>query len=506
MRVENKSAIQRLSIVFELLFSAVVVGSATTITILYKLSPPARTLETGFSLGLALLLSIYCAALFLFECRRGRLFSPLNFYAALIGVHFAAPALLLSNGWLSFRYGLNVPYLVDCLFFVLLCLALFQAGTVMAGRTRVGNRRNSQIRAMLWSVGKVALVVGVISGVGWLARLYLISQGAYFQLDRANADISTWGAMFVLLELFPIYGYVILLVGYFHRIGLGTKSRVWLITLTLAAGAEFVYWIGAGRKLESILVLVLALVIRYLAIRRLPSRKTMLVGVVTILMIFPLTFYYRYSLETEFGLGTDLASIPDIVSQAVSSADAAGPAVEIILNRLNLNESVSAAIRLIESGEWKVRAGSSYADIFLILIPRFLWDDKPDYHYGTEFGHASGLSALSDELTSISVTYFGEAYLNLLWAGCAIFFVVAYLAEKLYIRARDGTDPKWLLLYGLTLSPLLYVGGTAAMYFGGLIRLLILFYLISLSFTAYRVVVEILRKKLQPALTPTRLA
>ena len=66
----------------------------------------------------------------------------------------------------------------------------------------------------------------------------------------------------------------------------------------------------------------------------------------------------------------------------------------------------------------------------------------------------------------------------------------SWLAEKLYSKARDASDPRWVLLYGLFLPPFLYVGGTVAMYFGGLIRLVILFYVVGTLLTLYRVVVR----------------
>jgi hypothetical protein len=363
------------------------------------------------------------------------------------------------------------------------------------GKTPESERHDHLV---IWSDRRLLFAVASIAMAGWMARLYVIAVGAYFQLDRTTVEISTLGALLVFLEQLPFYAYVLLLVGYYYRVKLLSRSRSWLYGLIAIGAAEFIYWIGAGRKLETILVLVLALVARYLASRKLPSLKVIGLGALIVLLIFPVTFYYRYSLETSFGLGTDIASIPQVIAQATTVTEDAGPALDIILNRFNLTESVSAAMRLTETEEWGLLGGSSYLDIFLILIPRFLWSSKPDYHYGTEFGHASGLSALSDQLTSISVTYFGEAFLNLMWFGCLVFLVLGFLAEKLYLYASRNSDAKWLFLYCLSLPALLYVGGTAALNFGGLIRLLIAFYVLVSLLSLYRISVRFARRVLLP--------
>lgn len=470
----------------QIVLAAAIAGVATAVEIGYLIHGPISDPTNPFSFALSLLLFSYCGSMFMTEWRRGRLFSPLNLYAALVTLHFALPGLLLAVGWLSFRYELNDPWLTDALYFVLLCLVVFQIGTLIAARVRPAACRRSY-NTTLWGGGRTLAAIGLLLTIGWAARLYLMSQGAYFQLDRANAEISTFGAVFVFLELFPLYGFILALVAHFHRVRLGAANSLAFMALGLAGLTEFLYWIGAGRKLESILVLVFAVIVRYLLTRRLPPAPVIFVCVMGIVLLFPAVFYYRYALEVGFGLGTDLASIPAIVKEATTVVDDAGPAAEIIVNRFNLNESVSAAIRLIETDEWPLRYGSSYVDIVLILVPRFLWPSKPDYHYGTDFGHASGQSGLSDELTSISVTYFGEAYLNLMWAGCLVFLLLGWLAEKLYSKACIANDPRWVLLYGLFLPPFLYVGGTVALYFGALIRLIILFYIVGTLLTLYRV-------------------
>jgi hypothetical protein len=153
---------------------------------------------------------------------------------------------------------------------------------------------------------------------------------------------------------------------------------------------------------------------------------------------------------------------------------------QIIVQRLDLLEPVSACIRLIDRGDWPLEMGISYAMALLAFIPRLFWASKPDMHYGTDFGHASGLLPdIDDWYTSISVTFIGEAFLNFSWFGCAIFVLTGFGYALLYERARaPGYPPTAVLLYAIALQTLLFLGGTFALYFGGLVKILPLYALL----------------------------
>ena len=142
-------------------------------------------------------------------------------------------------------------------------------------------------------------------------------------------------------------------------------------------------------------------------------------------------------------------------------------------------EPVSASIRLIKDGDWEPMLGSSYAEALLSLIPRVLWPGKPDLHYGTEFGHAAGFLSPGDWLTSISVTYFGEAFLNFAWGGLFPMFMMGMILGGVYRQLRVSVRQEtWMLVFVIALPTVLYVGGTFALHFGGLIKLLPFFFLV----------------------------
>jgi hypothetical protein len=230
---------------------------------------------------------------------------------------------------------------------------------------------------------------------------------------------------------------------------------VWLL--------ELAYWLPTGRKEEIILGLILPLMVRYLLTLRLVSwRKCVVLGAF-IVALFPLTHYYRVAVdlaeEAEIDFGVRISAALALAEETDVLGDIDYSTV--VLSRLSLLEPMDAAVRLIEEERWQKQWGSTYANFFLGLIPRVLWAEKPNFHYGTEFGHRSGMLDESDEVTSISVTLFGEAFLNFGVAGVFVAGCIGYIFGAIYAAFRIGRSPDF------------YVGGTFVLYFLGLAKTLL---------------------------------
>ncbi len=424
-------------------------------------------------------LIFYCLYVFIKEYKTKRLFSPVSSYSAILVIHFFFPGLLTSLGILNFNYEMNYEYLLYSLIFTFLSFIMFQFGGYIALLSS-SNRKFIKNKYYLWGKSRVVIVIIAWLIIGWITRFYIISIGGYFQNDRSLDEVAQgqFHALVSMVELFPTQAYIVALIFYYHRELWIENNNRWERTILLLGAFEFLYWIGSGRKLETIFILLIPVVIRYLYISKLPSRAVLIIGVVGIFTIFPATHYYRNAMDVDFGSQSSISSIPEILIQGVELIEGVGPALDSTFSRLNLNESVSASIRLIDTEVWELRYGQNYLNLLVILIPRFIWNDKPYFHYGTLFGHDSGILAVNNLMTSISVTYIGEAFLNFMWAGIVIFIIFGYVSEKLYLKAKDGINPIWVLFYMLYFLPMIYVGGTVAMYFGGTIKLFVFYSLV----------------------------
>jgi hypothetical protein len=430
---------------------------------------------------LSVFLGIYCSAVAWREYRTRNLVSPLAIYGALFAVHFAVPGLFFSASEDHFVDERNATYFGQAIAYIALCFVGVHIGCRLA--ESAARPTTEPPGATRFLPGRTAFVVLILTLLGFAARALVLSADAYFQIRRTDAGAlaGPYYALIRTVELFPLFALALWSLYYFSKKHRTRASRWGLFFLFIL---EFGYWLPSGRKEGWMLAIVVPLVARYLAVKRLPPLSVGAAAAALIVVLVPITTYYRTAMEL---IGITGASPTEVIVEAVGAADVVAELDDVSplrvgLGRFSLVEPVSACIRLYENSEFVIAPGQPYLVAMAALIPRLLWPDKPDLHYGTQFGHVSGLSYPSDWATSISVSFPGEAFLNLSWGGVLVMFVLGFGFSALYYAQRRGV--RWQFLYLVSLPTLLYIGGTFAIYFSGLAKLLLFFYLISLWITA----------------------
>jgi hypothetical protein len=422
---------------------------------------------------------VYCLALLAVEANSQRLVSPLALIAGLSVIHFCVPGFLASfdTGY-SFINPNNEAYMTEAMLFVFLMLMALHVG--VWGVARQAPHLFTPVAADIcheWRSPNVLLFSGLLIVVGWIIRAHIVASHAYFQFARAvQGELEgPWYAAIRMAELLPLHALFILVI---HATGSRQANcAAWKTLVRLATFVELAYWLPTGRKEETILIILIPILIRYLRIGHLPSwRATALFGTF-VAALFPLAFYYRFVLQKVVLVNDEIWQAVPIALAALDAGaadDAQETVWQIVFQRLDLLESMSAAIALIDRGQWRLALGGDYALALLSLAPRVFWSTKPDFHYGTEFGHASGIITDSDDwFTSISVTFPGEAFLNFSWLGFLIFIALGAAYGLLYEWARHSRWPQTgVLLYAITLPTILFLGGTFALHIGGLIKFL----------------------------------
>jgi hypothetical protein len=420
--------------------------------------------------------AVYAGYLLRREHKRRELLSPLALYSFLLLLHFAIPGILFGMGVFDFANTDNKVAAVKGQWFVLVGFVFFHWGCAAILHGISHQKRTAYEVSVPWRSNNVKFVLLVFLGFGWLDRIYIVSKNAYFQLSRTTIGElhGAFHAMSRMAEQLPGFAMLIVWMVYLHK--RAPKYTAWWWSGCTLWIAELMYWAPTGRKENVILTLILPFMLRYLITRRLPSLRAAVAITVVVVGLFPAAFYYRSAMKN--GSTENIAQTVRLSATAMKDARlAAGISWWSILGeRISLLESVSASIRIADSGIWPLMVGRTYRWVLYSTVPRVIWPDKPDFHYGTAFGHAAGMIHGADHQTSVSVTFFGEAYLNFLWMGVLVMFVIGIIFSLIYRFASVGySRVTWIFLYMLTLPEILYVGGTFALYFSGLFQKLVLF-------------------------------
>ncbi len=119
--------------------------------------------------------------------------------------------------------------------------------------------------------------------------------------------------------------------------------------------------------------------------------------------------------------------------------------------RINYMREMGYVQNAIEKDILSYRNGVTYQEMFLQLIPRYIWTDKPVYNWftGYEIPRKIGILGRYDESSSWGVNSFAEFIYNFSYEYlpifiAALFYLFDYL-DKLVYRIRLRPEYTWLL-------------------------------------------------------------
>ncbi len=254
-----------------------------------------------------------------------------------------------------------------------------------------------------------------------------------------------------------------------------TRAQATFGMPVLCGLAGLVIYSQVGGKLTTILVLVFPGLAFWYARRRLPWKSFLVILLIAVFVLFPLYNTLRTqsaSLDTK----TRLTRSADYITR-LDAQEYARRSVYAFLERIALTPSVAAILRY--TGKWvDYRYGQTIllAPIGL-LIPRFIWPDKPYIAIGREVGTTFDLVNPLDRLTQIAVTSVGELYWNFHVPGVILgMFLLGGVNRLLYRRygtaSRDA--PLRTAVYATALPLVLQFDGNLAAVYGTALRGIVL--------------------------------
>jgi hypothetical protein len=436
---------------------------------------------------LALLIFLIAGYTLIEEFRRADFASPLCLTSAIYLIHYplAIGAVGLFGGNVYFN-SINEYYHEASLLFLLIFFSLYRYGYRWAQKLALSTTKAPNAEGIQFSVINVSALIFVLIGI--IAKTIIIIEGRYFQSTRAGAGdagsiVESTGPLYAIIKIaegLPILAIALITLGWL-TVGRLESTVAYRRILGILMLFEFVYWAPTGRKETTIIIFLMPIMTYILIKRKFPPRSVILSLILVVAAVFTLNSPYRYSLEKTINPNDNVVSIfIDAVADAIleDRAESQSSTMESAISRLPLIEPLAASIRLVESRAWETSWGAEYFSIMTNMIPRFWWKDKPSYEVGNEFGYLSGLTSGTDQITSISLTYPGEAYLSFGPAGIIVGGLLGafwgFLYSRLVLKPSSWRGPVYYLI---TIPVILFQGGVFALYYGGMLKLMLLVYI-----------------------------
>ena len=249
---------------------------------------------------------------------------------------------------------------------------------------------------------------------------------------------------------------------------------VFLIGSLTVLAAEVLYS-TLGSKSGAVLMMIMPVLAYYQVRRRLPWKTCLGIALVFLFVVFPAYNTFRrldHQLDTTRRLDRTVE-----LAQGWGSSEFLDQSIFAFLNRMTLGSSVAAIIS--ETGRW---VEYKYGETLLLapvglLIPRFLWPDKPNLSLGREFGATFRFTGTFDRETYIAPSMVGELYWNFAVPGVAFGMWLLGLAYRWYYQrygAGSGFDPIRKAIYATLLPTALSIEGNVAMAVGGFVKSLVI--------------------------------
>lgn len=267
---------------------------------------------------------------------------------------------------------------------------------------------------------------------------------------------SGMGYLFLIAETFPILAAIAFLI--WRREAL--RARSWGI-LSLFVVAFFMLKLVCGglRGSRSLTIWALFWIMGAIHVWVRPVPRKLLV----VAFLFTLVFMYGYGFYKDVGL--DALELIHNPGKASALEETSGRTMNAVLLGDMARTDVQAVLlnRIITSGDFQYAYGTTYAEAFSFLIPKWLWADRPEGKVKAGTEALFGRGVYDRQLSRASYVYglAGEAMLNFPALFVPLVFVpLAFVVSKFRsLLLADSNDLRLLVLPILAYSSILLLTG-----------------------------------------------
>jgi hypothetical protein len=292
--------------------------------------------------------------------------------------------------------------------------------------------------------------------MGWAAVtvLYLLGSGGQFTfafLERIPASLRmlflTGGtSLLSQLDFFAFFAlfYVCFMI-FSKQATIGYKVVLFGIMIPTQAASLFLRF---GNKTPLFLAIAMPIIAYWYARRRLAWKTLLVVGVISVIFIFPLYYTVRNIKSRYYSQAQRIEKTLDSVT--MDKADIfARDALRTTARRFAIINSTATIVRDCGTRVEFAYGRTLYLGIVTTAIPRILWPNKPSTNIGLEVGKTFHMAGFSN-YSQIAPSQIGELYWNFHVPGIVVgMFLIGVWLRVLYLRfgANQGSNPFRLAVY-----------------------------------------------------------
>ncbi|OGI06678.1 MAG: hypothetical protein A3I68_06225 [Candidatus Melainabacteria bacterium RIFCSPLOWO2_02_FULL_35_15] len=446
-----------------------------------------------FFIYLQVALLAFYIILILFLEKGIKLFNPIILISIIYFINFGVSTLYMISmpeGFWKFDFYdlaiINKGLLFSNLVFIFFILGYYSPNYDKNIKSFVNNLINKipNINNYTLEIKNLILVLIILLIFGWIARMTSIMVGGYYHIESGANPIkqseyyTSYSQYITIGSMFPLIALVLIFSEW-----LKNNKKGYLLLSIVSFLLEILYALPSGSK-ERILLPVSIILFLYSLKKKFPVVPLIGSILLFIFFVFPFVGIYRTVI-----LSGDMIKDFQVVSFLyIRLFENIGLTLNnifyyIFADRFNYSIIVSSVVHKTPL-VWDFKYGYTYAIFFISLIPRILWPGKPGIAtFGNQFGRDYGFISPVDYSTSVGMSWVGEMFINFGWFGILTGFFYGLFYRTIYnYFMKDGKlTTLSAIFYVLTLYHIIR-GSTFALLFGGLLKILFIFVLISAPF------------------------
>lgn len=279
------------------------------------------------------------------------------------------------------------------------------------------------------------VIILLLVGISILSKIYLISTGIWFFYEMNDIDFKQYQFAGLANNLEKLDFLVLLYYVYKYKVKSINKQDYLFFYIILSISLLFAFISTSKGRILTLFFPIILMVIY--SPKRLKGFALLFVSLIFMNSFFKFMMYVRLNNEK---------SITSLIQEFGNEVDSQHYIYEVIredrfMTRLEYQTIIARVINKYKNNSPKEEYG--YSQNIIGVIPRFLWNDKPELGLDTNrIGYELGILNERDDYTTIGITPIGVSYYFFGYLG--IIFIAFFTAILLIINLKLINENYWI--------------------------------------------------------------